>query len=55
MRDELISAFDAAADGEVRWAAGQIDGGGTVALHIAESRKPVIAAFNDPAVGVAWR
>ena len=28
------------------------DGGGTVALRIAESRKPVIAAFNGPAVGV---
>lgn len=28
------------------------DGGGTVALRIAESRKPVIGAFNGPAVGV---
>ncbi|GAB3291334.1 enoyl-CoA hydratase-related protein [Parasphingorhabdus pacifica] len=28
------------------------DGGGTVALRIAESRKPVIAAINGPAVGV---
>ncbi|KAA5838308.1 crotonase/enoyl-CoA hydratase family protein [Saccharopolyspora hirsuta] len=42
---------------ESRWSAGQIDGvprdgGGTVALRIAESRKPVIAAFNGPAVGV---
>lgn len=40
-----------------RWDAGEIDGvprdgGGTVALRIAEMRKPVIAAFNGPAVGV---
>ncbi|MER5389147.1 crotonase/enoyl-CoA hydratase family protein [Saccharopolyspora sp. NPDC002686] len=52
--------FNAGANDEraaTRWAAGQIDGvprdgGGTVALRIAESRKPVIAAFNGPAVGV---
>ncbi|GAA4615459.1 crotonase/enoyl-CoA hydratase family protein [Saccharopolyspora hordei] len=52
--------FNAAADGEraaARWSAGEIDGvprdgGGTVALRIAESRKPVIVAFNGPAVGV---
>ncbi|MER7083844.1 enoyl-CoA hydratase-related protein, partial [Saccharopolyspora kobensis] len=48
--------FNAGAGGErakARWAAGEIDGvprdgGGTVALRIAESRKPVIAAFNGP-------
>ncbi|RKT87672.1 Enoyl-CoA hydratase/carnithine racemase [Saccharopolyspora antimicrobica] len=52
--------FNAGADDErakARWAAGEIDGvprdgGGTVALRIAESRKPVIVAFNGPAVGV---
>lgn len=41
----------------VRWETGEIDGaprdgGGTVALRIAASRKPVIAAINGPAVGV---
>ncbi|MGW8377931.1 enoyl-CoA hydratase-related protein [Streptomyces sp. ODS28] len=50
--------FDAGAGGDGRAdARGGIggvprDGGGTVALRIAASRKPVIAAFNGPAVGV---
>lgn len=52
--------FDADADEQrrqERLEAGEIDGvprdgGGTVALRIAESRKPVIGAFNGPAVGV---
>ncbi|MEV6232028.1 crotonase/enoyl-CoA hydratase family protein [Saccharopolyspora shandongensis] len=52
--------FNADADSErakTRREAGEIggvprDGGGTVALRIAASRKPVIAAFNGPAVGV---
>ncbi len=39
MRDELINAFER-------------DGGGRVSLRIFESKKPVIAAVNGPAVGV---
>ena len=51
----LIDTGDEAA--RQRWNAGEIDGvprdgGGTVALRIAELRKPIIAAFNGPAVGV---
>jgi enoyl-CoA hydratase/carnithine racemase len=52
------STFDGNATGDARRAVhGEIDGvprdgGGTVALRIAACRKPVIAAFNGPAVGV---
>ncbi|WP_037578567.1 crotonase/enoyl-CoA hydratase family protein [Phaeacidiphilus oryzae] len=52
------ATFDGTATGDARRAAhGEIDGvprdgGGTVALRIAACRKPVIAAFNGPAVGV---
>jgi enoyl-CoA hydratase/carnithine racemase len=60
MRD-LLALFDAAdADDGVRVVvvsraeemAEHRDGGGRVALRIFESRKPVIAAINGPAVGV---
>lgn len=49
--------FDRAELDEARSALGEIDGvprdgGGTVSLRIAACRKPVIGAFNGPAVGV---
>ncbi len=41
------------ADGSIDWSHESVrDGGGRVALRIFESRKPVIAAVNGPAVGI---
>ena len=47
MRDELIDAFDRAADKHP-----DRDGGGLVTLRIFELKKPIIAAINGPAVGI---
>jgi len=45
-------AFYRSGSGEVATVEGHRDGGGRLALRIFESRKPVIAAINGPAVGV---
>jgi enoyl-CoA hydratase/carnithine racemase len=46
IKEVMPGAYDTFEDGEPR------DGGGTVALRIARSLKPVIAAINGPAVGI---
>ena len=52
MMHEMIDAFDYTGGSRPPTLAEHRDGGGLVALRIFESKKPVIAAINGPAVGV---